>query len=423
MNTSTGSHPLKLKNTMSGKREQFIPLKNNTVKLFTCGPSIYGSPHIGNYRTFLYEDILERYLEYLGYTVERMINFTDVEDKSIEKAGGNFQKLKAITEDAAENFFKYTGLFHIRTPDYIPRSSTSIDQAVQLIQKLQDKGIAYRHGNDIFYDPLRFEGFGKLYGLDMSKWPEKKRRYHRDTYEGNRWNRGDFILWHAYREKRDGDIFWKTDLGKGRPAWNVQDPAMITKNLGYQIDISCGGVDNLYRHHDYNIAVIEGVSGLPFASFWLHGEHVLLNGKKMSKSKGNILYPGDILAKGVSAAAIRLVLMTTHYRDQLNMTDEVLSLHSDLHRRIKKSVTSVTGPLTGKQNDIPEAEPHIHGLKQDFEKMMNDDLRVGLAVDALYNHLEKLAEIRLAKGLSQKQWQRIRDILLDIDSVLQVLFV
>jgi cysteinyl-tRNA synthetase len=422
MKYPTLQHPLKLKNTLSGSKQSLVPLRNRTIKLFTCGPSIYAAPHLGNYRSFLYEDILNRYLEYLGYSVERLINFTDVEDKAIEKAGKDKQKLCAITEDAAESFHRNCGLLHIRIPDFIPRSSTSVDQAVWLITTLLDRGVAYRLGPDIFYDPLKFKGFGRLYGLDMSKWPKTKRHYRRDTYRGNRWNLGDFILWHGYRRERDGDIFWETELGRGRPAWNVQDPAMITKHLGFRIDIACGGVDNLYRHHDYNIAVIEAVSDEKFASFWLHGEHVLLDGKKISKSRGNIVYPEEILSRGIRAAALRFSLISVHYREKLNLTDDFLREKENEFRRLYVLTRQFSGAPMGRGADNYAAEEHIDGLTDDFEEAMNDDLQVAPACEALRNRLEELSRLRTAKGLGRGQWDRIQERLRRLDSVLQILF-
>lgn len=252
-------HALYLYNTMSRKKEVFNALKGKKVKMFTCGPSIYQRPHIGNYRTFLYEDVLQRYLEYLGYEVVRVLNFTDVEDKAIADAKKERTTLRELTSRWAKQFFEDIRVLRIKPPTYNPRSSTSIDQAVFLIKRLLARGYAYRYDGDIFYDPTKFKGFGRLYRLDMSRWPKEKRRFRRDTYNGLRWNLGDFILWHSYG---GGDeVHWDTEIGRGRPAWNVQDAAMATKHLGFQIDLSCGGIDNLYRHHDYTIAVVEAVSG------------------------------------------------------------------------------------------------------------------------------------------------------------------
>lgn len=423
MNRSISSQPLHLYNTLTRQRQPFVPRIPGRIKIFTCGPSIYANPHIGNYRTFLYEDILCRYLEYLGYRVERLINFTDIEDKTIAKAGKSMRTLREMTERAAENFFTTSGLLHLKVPDYIPRSSTSVDQTVLLIEKLLAKGLCYRHGPDIFYDPLKFPGFGKLYGLDMASWPRQKRRFRKDNYPGNRWNRGDFILWHGYRPERDGDIYWKTGLGKGRPAWNVQDPAMITKTLGHEIDISCGGVDNLFRHHDYTIAVIEGVSGRPFASYWLHGEHVLRDGKKISKSRGNAVGIESLLARGISAAGLRYFLMRGHYRRKLDLTDDRLRAADDQCRHLRELARGFTEPPQGKGPDRQAGEILIDQVERDFTSAMNNDLQVDAAVDALYTGLEAMARYQRATGFGTRQWGRIRKLLLRIESVLQILFV
>jgi cysteinyl-tRNA synthetase len=223
---------LRLHNTLTDRKEIFRPRdRAGPVTLFTCGPSIYDQPHIGNYRTFLYEDILQRHLDYLGYDVNRLINFTDVEDKSIARAKELGMSVSQLTEPIAERFHRECETLRIQLPPGpVPRSSTSVDQAVVLIQRLLDKGYAYRHQKDIFYDPLKFKGFGKLYGLDMSRWPKKRVRFRQDTYPGQRWNLGDFILWRGRRNSSSDEPCWDTELGRGRPAWNIQDPAMITKH-------------------------------------------------------------------------------------------------------------------------------------------------------------------------------------------------
>ncbi len=157
-----------------------------------------------------------------------------------------------------------------------------------MIERLLELKIAYRHGDNIYFDPLKFPGFGKLYGLDMSRWPTRKKRFHRDTYPGIQWNLGDFILWHGYRE---GDtVFWDTAIGRGRPSWNIQDPSMVASHFQETLSIYCGGIDNLYRHHDYSLAILESLRPYPMARFWLHGHHLLVGGRKMSKSRGTVYY-------------------------------------------------------------------------------------------------------------------------------------
>lgn len=410
-----------LQNTMTGKKQPFSPRGGgDRVKMFTCGPSIYAWPHIGNYRSFLYEDILQRYLEYLGYTVERLINLTDVEDKAIAEARRKNLALTDLTRPVADRFFHDSRALKIKLPDDIPRSSTCVGQAVHMIERLLEKGYAYRYGKDVFYDPLKFEDFGKLYGLDMSRWPKQRIRFYKDTYPGRRWNLGDFILWKG-RRKSDGAVFWQTTLGEGRPAWNIQDPAMISKYLGYQVDLSCGGIDNLYRHHDYNIAVIEGVSGERFADYWLHGEHVLANGVKMSKSRGNIVYLSDLFKRGFQARHVRFFLIGSHYRRPLNLNEDHLHLARGKVDTFRNLVHQIGQNRGGGDVSDPAAAGRIESLQNGFEARMNDDIDVGGAFDHLYTVLIELAKLKSDGGLSDEDSQRAADSVQKIDSVLRLL--
>ncbi len=409
-----------LYNTLTRRKERFAPrTTENTVKMFTCGPSIYNWPHIGNFRTFLFEDILQRYLEYKGYPVERMINFTDVEDKSIHQANKDGVALEALTQPVARSFVEDCERLKIILPEIIPRSSTCIEQAVYLTEQLLAKGIAYRHGKDVFYDPLKFKDFGKLYGLDMSRWPKRRTRFYKDTYSGKRWNRGDFILWKA-RRKEDGNIFWKTSLGEGRPAWNIQDPAMLTKHLGYEIDIWCGGIDNLYRHHDYNIAVTEGVSGKKLSRFWLHCEHVLIRKTKMSKSKGNILYVKDLLGTGYQSHHIRFFLIYKHFQQHIDVNDEQLQLA----RGKIDTLRDILGLLENGSSAVkstPVAQNLLKEMKSAFERRMNDNLDVKGAFDDVYDNALQLAKMKAAGTLGSEQCRAAVEQLKQIDRVWQVL--
>jgi cysteinyl-tRNA synthetase len=407
-----------LKDTMTDRKKIFKPRKKGKVKLFTCGPSIYNFPHIGNYRTYIYEDILQRYLEYLGYTVDRGINFTDVEDKSIREARDKKITLQELTQPVADRFYDDCKLLQIKMPECIPRASTTIDQAVYLIELLIEKGFAYRHGKNVYFDPLKFKGFGKLYGLDMSRWPPKKIRFHKDTYPGQRWNLGDFILWMGRQGNDENDIYWRTSLGDGRPSWNIQDPAVITQYLGYQVDISCGGVDNLYRHHDYNIAVIEAISGKQFAVYWLHGEHVLVDGIKMSKSRKNVVYLQDLLEKGYEPYHIRFYLAYEHYRKKLNLNEKELQLARgkvDTFRELVGRISQDNG-----QSDNQTASL-ISRLTSGFEKFMNDDLDVKGAFEDLYKTISKLAKLQTSGRLGKAESKHVIEQIEKIDSVLQIL--
>ncbi|MFW6180630.1 MAG: hypothetical protein ACOC8N_02690, partial [Spirochaetota bacterium] len=425
--------PLFLTNTMTRSRERFVPRSPDRVDMFTCGPSIYRPPHLGNYRTFLYEDVLHRYLEYLGYAVRRMLNYTDVEDKAIEEAHRRGTDIWSLTGSVARRFEEEARTLRILLPGLMPRSSTTVDQAVRLIKILIDRGHAYRHRGDVFYDPLTFDGFGRLYGLDMSRWPQKKRRFRRDTYPGQRWNRGDFILWHG-----NGEVAWDTDIGRGRPAWNVQDPAMITSHFGYRIDLSCGGVDNLYRHHDYTIAVIEGVSGEEFCPWWLHGEHLLINGEKMSKKKGNILYPGSLLEQGYAPGELRFHLIYGHYREQMNLARRSLEGHARTLRSFRSLVDFLCGrsrnaagaadaqlssrpsPRTPQAGPGRDSGPGERVLRA-FEDGMNDDLDVRRAFDQVHAELLRTRARRSGNPPPARERGALAEAVRRIDGVLQVI--
>ncbi|UCC58645.1 MAG: class I tRNA ligase family protein [Candidatus Bathyarchaeum sp.] len=415
---------LRLYNTLTKKSEIFKPLDEGRVRLVSCGPSIYQLPHIGNYRTFLFEDIVQRYLEYLGYRVERVLNITDVEDKALEAAENQNITLKELTDNNIETFMNELKNLKVKIPDYLPQSSTTVDQAVHLIEILLEKGYAYHYTHrgrrNIYYDPLKFDGFGKLFGLDMSKWPKKKRRFHKDTYANDRWNRGDFILWHGYKE---GDkVFWETKIGKGRPSWNIQDPAMVPKSFGFEADMWCSGIDSTHRHHDYIIAVVEAVTGKPFVRYWLHAAHLFLEGEKMSKSRGNIEYPRDLLETECIWNHIRFFFIYGHYRRNMNFTFTKYNQVCNRLKRFREMVKNLRVEEGAKQTSSVRAEKLVKKLTTDFEENMNNDLQVKAAFDSLYKTVSKLIKLKENQMLSAEDSVEALAKLKAIDYVLQVIF-
>jgi cysteinyl-tRNA synthetase len=412
---------LQLENTMTRKIEPFEPGKNPLVKMFSCGPSIYRRPHVGNYRTFIWEDVLQRYLEYLGYDVERALNLTDIEDKSIEEAENLGKTVQEVTGAVAARFTREAGLLGIKLPESIPRSSTSVEQAVYLIQKLIEKGYAYWYEGDVFFDPLHYADFGKLFRLDMSRWPKNKVRFKKDTYPGQRWNLGDFVLWHGC--KTGDKVCWDTEIGRGRPAWNIQDPAMISSTLGYSLDIFCGGIDNMCRHHDYNIAVMESVSGKELARYWLHGEHVLVNGKKMSKSLDNEVYPEDLVSPGFSWEHVRFYLLHKPYRRKINLTRksfEQVSEKLDAFRSMANALVEKTNKIRpAREEGVKEL---IRELTLGFEEGMNDDLDTWAAFQSISKTVSGLYRLKSAGRLGSHDAAEIERQLRRIDQVLQVIW-
>lgn len=408
---------LNLYNTLTRKTEPFQPEEDMHVKIYTCGPSTYQQPHIGNYRTFLFEDILQGYLEYLGYSVKRLITLTDVEDKAIAEAKKENLTIEELSRKNEAVFFKDLNILKIKKPDFPVRASSAVDQAAKLIAQLIDKGYAYwytyKGAKNAYFDPLKFKSFGKLAHLDMSQWSNKKRRFHKDTYPGTPWNKGDFVLWHGC--KQDNECY-DVPIGNGRPAWNIQDAAIVTKNLGFTVDIACGGIDNLVRHHDYTLAVAEAVSEKQFSRTWLHGGHLLVDGKKMSKSIGNVYYPSDIVGKGFAGEELRFFLVYGDYREKLNFTFEALAQTSRKLDEFKKMVAELQKAKLKGTGEEALGNPIISV----FEEHMNNNLDVKGAFDSLYQTMEKLNQE--PKKLGAKDVSGIMDSLRRVDSVLQCLF-
>jgi cysteinyl-tRNA synthetase len=404
---------LKLFNTLGKKIETFSPADREVVDIFTCGPSVYQRAHIGNFRTFLFEDILVRYLMYSGYKVQRGMSLTDVEDKAIREADARKTTLRLLTGKNIKEFLQESALLHIRPPDFLPRASGNVERAVDIIRQLLDKKIAYWYRGSVYFDPLKFPGFGRLYGLDMSKWPEKKRRFHQDTYPGIQWNLGDFILWHGGRSGVTNT--WDTKIGVGRPSWNIQDPSMICRYFNKTLSIYCGGIDNLYRHHDYNLAILESVRPFLMARYWLHGHHLYVNGKKMSKSRGNIYYTDTLLRKGFSFNEIRFFLIYNHYRERLDYTDEKMQAVAVPLRSFREGVAAIEGRAAKKASyDAPLAL----ALRKAFISAMDNDLDVKGAFDGVHRLLCDVDAESLKAGDAAAVVRELKEM----DEVLRVFF-
>jgi len=411
---------LSIYNSLTKKIEVFTPSNKKKVKMFTCGPSIYRKPHIGNYRTFIFEDILKRYLEYLEYDVIRLLNFTDIEDKAIDEAKSKGVTVNELTKKIAEIFTEEIKVLNIKSPTYIVRSTETVEEVIMIISKLLQSGHAYYYKEDIYFDPTKFPGFGRLYGLDMSKWPKKKIRFKRDNYSNNVWNLGDFILWHSCKDEKYP--CWDASIGRGWPAWNVQDPGIIIHSLGYQVDICCGGIDNRTMHHDYNIAIMESYSGVEFCPYWMHGHHLFVNGKKMSKRKGNILYVEDLINKGYTIAEIRFFLIYGHYSERMNFTFNKFEKSSKKINEFRKMSNFIIN-----KNNVNESSIKVAGLIDDlirsFEINMGNNLDVKNAFDSIFLIIDQLYKLKKEGNISDKDSEIISNKLHKIDDVLKVIFI
>ncbi len=404
---------LRLFNTLGRRMEDFRPLNSRLVTVFTCGPSVYQRSHIGNFRTFLFEDVLVRYLRYSGYNVLRGMNITDMEDKAIEEARRRRISLTELTERNIREFVRDMKLLGMKIPDYLPKASDYVGESAAIIEELIRKGIAYRHKRDVYFDPLKFPGFGKLFGLDMSRWPKKKRRFHKDTYPGIQWNLGDFILWFGYRK---GDpVFRETMIGRGRPSWNIQDASIVASLFHETLSIYCGGIDNLFRHHDYTLAVLESVRPYPMAKYWLHANHLFVEGKKMSKSRGNIYYTDTLMGKDHRAREIRFFLICSRYREKLDYSEAAMGRMAEKLRGFRKKAARVLG-LAGAKAAL--ADGASDRLRRIFSENMDNDLDVAGAFEGMDAILSEALACNLPGGEAASLIKALRGI----DEVLGVIF-
>jgi cysteinyl-tRNA synthetase len=410
---------LQLFNSLSRSLEEFKPLSGNSVGLYTCGPTVYNYPHIGNYRTYVFEDLLRRYLEYRGYDVKHVMNITDIDDKTIRDSQKEGISLTEFTQRYEKAFFEDIITLNIRKASVYPRATEHISEMVSMIKKLMEKGYAYRgDDNSVYFSISKFKDYGKLAHIDISQLKAGARISH-DEYDKQQL--ADFVLWKSW-DSNDGNVFWETELGKGRPGWHIECSAMSSKYLGESFDIHCGGVDNMFPHHENEIAQSEAASGKQFVRYWLHSEHLMVDNKKMSKSLGNFYTLRDLLSKGYHPKAIRWILLSTHYKQQLNFTFEALDSSAKTVQNLLDLVLRLKC-ANGKPD--PETEKKIDELTASFisgfEKQMDNDLHISDALAELFNFVSEVNKLILQNKVSRQGAGKVIDALNKIDQILGVL--
>lgn len=319
-------------NTLTREKEEFVPINPSWVGLYTCGPTVYNHLHIGNWRAYIFADLLKRYLIYKGYKVKHVMNITDVEDKIIREVNLQGKTLKELTSFYTEEFFKDRDLLNVLPADIYTRATDYINEMINLIKKLLANGYAYKSADgSIYFNIHKDKDYGKLSHFKLEDLKENAdNRIKKDEYEKD--NAEDFALWKAW-SKEDGDVFWETDLGKGRPGWHIECSAMSMKELGESIDIHTGGVDNIFPHHENEIAQSECATGKMFVKYFMHNEHLLVDGQKMSKSAGNFYTLEDLMEKGIDPIAFRMCLYGSSYTTRTNFTmDSVIGSMSALKK-------------------------------------------------------------------------------------------
>ncbi len=406
--------PLRFYNTLTQELEPFHPLQDNTVRMYTCGPTVYNFVHIGNFRTFTFQDILRRWLKYRGYKLSHVMNVTDVDDKIIKNAAKEHKSIEEYTSVYTRAFFEDAAALRLQQPEHVAPATKHISAMVDAIEQLAGKGYTYTNEGSTYYRIASFPDYGKLSHNDFGG-IRSGARVDVDEYE--KADARDFVLWKA---RREDEPFWDTPFGQGRPGWHIECSAMAMSYLGETLDIHAGGVDLIFPHHENEIAQSEAISGKPFARFWLHSEHLHIESQKMSKSLGNFYTLRDLLEMGYRPEAIRYLLASVPYRKKLNFTFEGLKAATKSIERLRDFEIRLTSTklAPGQNESITERS---HEAIRKFEESLDDDLNTAGALAAIFEYVRAM-NTALDEGQFQEEnrWDAAR-VLEVFDSIFDVL--
>jgi cysteinyl-tRNA synthetase len=366
-------------NTLGGHNEPFIPLEPGQVRIYTCGPTVYNFAHIGNFRTFVFQDILRRFLRSRGFTVIQVMNLTDVDDRIITKAAEAGVSIRAYTDKYVEAFLEDRVALSLEKPEYVSRATDHIEDMVQLIERLTAKGYTYNSEGSIYFRIAKFPAYGRLSNIDVAGIKAgASDRVDVDAYD--KADARDFALWKA---PKPGEFFWETRIGPGRPGWHIECSAMAMKYLGDTLDIHTGGVDLMFPHHENEIAQSEAATGKPFVRYWLHAEHLMIDAEKMSKSLGNFYTLRELLEKGNKPSTLRFLLAAVPYRRHLSFTDDSLKQAASSVERLRNFVVRVrAGKFAPGASAITERAAQA---EREFEQGLQDDLNTAQALAAIFD--------------------------------------
>ena len=403
-----------LHNTYSGKIELFVPQKSGEVKMYTCGPTVYDYAHIGNFRTFVFQDILRRFLKLRGFQLTHVMNLTDVDDRIIANAAAAKVGIREYTQKFAQAFFDDCKALNVEAPEHWIRATDHIPDMVNLIERLQKKSFTYDSEGSIYYRIAKFPAYGKLSKIDPTG-IQAGARVDNDRYEKE--SARDFALWKA---PKPGEHFWETEIGAGRPGWHIECSAMAMKYLGETLDIHTGGIDLAFPHHENEIAQSEGATGKTFARYWLHAEHLLVEGEKMSKSLGNFFTLRDLFEKGYKPSSLRFALASVPYRGKLNFTFDGLQQAASSVDRLRTFADRLKQGKFPVGND-PAMAARIAKAANDFDAGLSDDLNTAVALAAMYDFIRE-ANIAMDKGeFKQSEVAAAENFLSQFDQVLAVI--
>ncbi len=405
---------IRLLDTLSGEQRELVPLEPGHVRIYSCGPTVYGPAHIGNFRSFLFADLLVRHLRWRGYRVTWVMNVTDIDDKIIRGAAAAGESIEVLADRWTERFRSDARTLRMTEPDVLPRATGHIDDIVGLVETLLDRGHAYRTDDgSIFFRIASWPAYGRLARLD----PDQLRvgeRVEADEYGKD--DVRDFAIW---KGRKPAEPFWATSVGEGRPGWHIECSAMSMKHLGQSFDIHTGGVDLIFPHHEDEIAQSEAATGKPFVQTWLHCAHLQMAGAKMARSEGNIARVDEVLERGVSARALRYFLIAVHYRSGLSYSDESLAAASAAIERLDAALLALSTYHEDRPDD-PNLPAVLEAARASFGAALDDDLNVSAALAALFDLVRELNRRIDARSLSTADAASASAALGELDDVLGI---
>jgi cysteinyl-tRNA synthetase len=401
---------------MTRRKDELVPVEPGRVKIYSCGPTVYRYVHIGNLRTFMFEDLLRRSLRYLGYRVVQVMNVTDVDDKTIRGAHQAGISLDEYTEPFIASFLRDLDILHIERAEHFPRATHHIAEIIALIARLVERGVAYETDGSVFFSIARDGDYGRLSGFDLAQ-VRRGERVASDEYAKE--DVRDFVLWKGVKP---GEPAWESPWGPGRPGWHVECSAMSMKYLGESFDLHCGGVDLIFPHHENEIAQSESATGHPFVNTWVHSEHLIVDGQKMSKSLGNQYTLQDLMDRGYAPRALRYALLAVHYRQKLNFSFDGLDAAAGALRRVDEMrfrLTHAEDPA--RKTTEPRLAETLAKLPRDFAAALADDLNIAAALAALFIFVKEVNVAVEERRLGTGDKDRILAALADVDRVLGLL--
>jgi cysteinyl-tRNA synthetase len=401
--------------TLTGEQRPFEPLDPASIRVYSCGPTVYGPAHVGNFRSFLFADLLIRYLRYRGYPVTWVMNITDVDDKIIRGARADDATIGEVADRWTARFLEDAALLRMTIPDVLPRATAHVPEMASLVATLLERGHAYRTDDgSVFFRIASWPAYGRLAHLDPAEMRVGE-RVESDEYAKD--DVRDFALWKGPRE---GEPSWETAIGPGRPGWHIECSAMSMRYLGSSFDIHTGGVDLVFPHHEDEMAQSEAATGRPFVGTWMHCAHLQMGGEKMAKSTGNIARVADLVASGVSPRALRYALLSSHYRMSLSFSEESLQAATSAVERLD----ALWAALAAYRSDTPD-DPTLPALidaaRLGFEAGLDDDLNASPAFAAVFELVREVNRRIAARGLSTADADRVRGLLADLDRVMALL--